>query len=181
LREHPPSPHNLLSKAPQPNRSRRESTTAQPLAKSAAATSAQQRAVEDLQRASEKLREALAVLERESKPGPNHDAALKAAKEALQNTQDTMARLQAEAKVTQSRTPPVASGSTGTRPSAAEALKRLRAANDTLYDAVHAMVKLPAGPERNEAIKKADQALFETEQAAMLSELDYKLPNRNAK
>jgi hypothetical protein len=37
-------------------------------------------------------------------------------------------------------------------------------------------VQLPADSDRNMAIKKADQALFDTEQAAMLSELDWKLP-----
>jgi hypothetical protein len=40
----------------------------------------------------------------------------------------------------------------------------------------HTLAKLPAGSERNEAIRKADEALFQTEQAAMLSELGYKLP-----
>jgi hypothetical protein len=158
-----------------------QSTTSQTVTKPAASSAAQHKAVEDLQRASQRLRDALAALERESASGPNHDQALKAAREALQNTQETMTRLQAETKVAQSRATPAASGSTGTRPSPAEALKRLRAASDSLYDAVHAMAKLPAGSDRNEAIKKADQALFETEQAAVLSELDYKAPAARSK
>lgn len=158
-----------------------QSTTTQSISKPAASSAAQHKAVEDLQRASQRLRDALAALERESAPGPNHDQALKAARDALQNAQETMTRLQAESKVAHSRATPAASGSTGARPTAAEALKRLRAASDSLYDAVHAMAKLPAGPDRNEAIKKADQALFETEQAAVLSELDYKLPAAKAR
>ena len=158
-----------------------QTNAAQANAKPAATVDAQQKAVTDLQRTSQKLRDALAVLEKEA-PGPNRDRAAKAARDAVQNVQDAMTHLQAQAKVAQARaTPPAASGSTGGRVSSAEAMKRLRSASDTLYDAVHALAKLPAGPERNEAIKKADQALFETEQAAMLSELDYKLPVGKAK
>jgi hypothetical protein len=153
-----------------------QSTATQPPAKPAASASAQQKAADDLQRAAQRLRDALAALEKEA-PGPNRDRAVKAARDALQNTHDVMARLQSEAKYVASRSAPqAATGSTGTRPSPAEAMKRLRSASDSLYDAVHALAKLPADADRNEAIKKADQALFETEQAAMLSELDWKLP-----
>ena len=60
-------------------------------------------------------------------------------------------------------------------------MKRLRASEDALYAAIHDLAKLPASADRNEAIKKADKALFETEQAAMLSELDYKLPSARSK
>jgi hypothetical protein len=72
-----------------------QSTTSQPAVKPAASANAQQKAAEDLQRASQRLRDALATLEKEA-PGPNRATAIKAARDALQNTHDTMARLQVE-------------------------------------------------------------------------------------
>ena len=148
-------------------------------AKEAASTTAQPtQAVEKLQQASLRLRDAIRSLAQQQ-PGPNRDHALKAAREALADTQQAMARLPAEWKApggAAAQSASAGTGSTGSRPTPAEAMKRLQAATDSLYDAIHAMARQPVGESRNAAIKKANEALFEAEQAATLSELEYRRP-----
>src|SRR5438477_11014779 len=97
-----------------------QSQSGQTRTKEVASTKAQHKSMEELQKASEKLRDALAVLEREQ-PGPNRDQALKAARKALEDTQQAMAQLPPEWKAVGGRKKAPSVGSTGGRPTPAEA------------------------------------------------------------
>ena len=115
------------------------------------------KSMDELQRAAERLRESIQTLAQQA-PGPQRDMALKAAREALYDTQQAMIRMPPELRTGTSSRGAVAGDY-------AQTMRELRHAADRLYNAIHAMAKQPAGERRNQAIREAHEALLETQSA----------------
>jgi hypothetical protein len=113
--------------------------------------------MDELRRAAQRLRESIQSLAQQP-AGPQREVALKSAREALWDTQQAMADLPPELRIARS-TP------SGVAPNYAESMRDLQAAADRLYDAIHAMVRQPAGERRNDAVRQADEALRDTQTA----------------
>jgi hypothetical protein len=119
-----------------------------------------------LERAAQRLRESVQALAQ--KPaGGERDAAMDAAKRALEETQQAMTALppeyRVEGLVVSNR--PIEHGSPAQNRSFDDSMKELQRTADRLRGAIQAMAQRPAGESRNEAIKQAHNALFETQQA----------------
>jgi hypothetical protein len=119
-----------------------------------------------LERAAQRLRESIQALAQ--KPvGGERDAAMSAAKRALQETQQAMTALppeyRVEGLVVSNR--PIEHGNLAQNRSFDDSMQELQRAADRLRGAIQAMAQRPAGASRNEAIKQAHDALFETQQA----------------
>jgi hypothetical protein len=112
----------------------------------------------NLERASQRLREAIQVMAQQA-PGPDRDNAVKAANKALVDAQEAMAEYGPPAPKT---LPP---RSVSSPANYSEAVTKLRTASDRLYDAVHGMAKAPAGHNRNDAIANVNRALLATQDA----------------
>lgn len=119
------------------------------------------KSMEELQRAAQRLRESIQSLAQQP-AGPKRDEAMKLAREALWETQQSMIRLPPEL-----RSAPAVRASGGVAPKYEQSLKELTKASDRLYGAIHAMAKQPAGERRNQAMQEAREALFESEQAML--------------
>jgi hypothetical protein len=119
-----------------------------------------------LVRAAQRLRESVQSLAQ--KPaGAERDKTIELAKKALVDTQQAMIALPAEYRVegiVVSNRPIVKSDPAQNR-TFGDSMKELQLASDRLHQAIQAMAQRPAGPQRNDAIKQAHVALFETEQA----------------
>lgn len=118
-------------------------------------------AMQHLMDASNRLRDASRRLAQQP-PGPERDAALASADEALRATQRAMLDLPGAA-------PPAVPAVRGAGGDAS--VQALMNASDRLYAAVHAMARRPAGPARNQAIREVDRALLDT-QVAMANAYD---------
>ncbi|HEX6321201.1 MAG TPA: hypothetical protein VFZ84_20230 [Burkholderiales bacterium] len=106
-----------------------------------------------LQQAAQKLREAVQAMAQQP-AGPRRNAAADEARQAILETQSAMIQL-----------PPELRTSSGTGPNYTASMARLQEAAQRLREAVQAMAGQPAGPGRNQAMRQANQALFDTQQA----------------
>jgi hypothetical protein len=119
-----------------------------------------------LQRSAQRLRETIQSLAQRA-PGPDRDEAMRAARDALYDTQQAMIRLPPEYRIsgiTLSNVP-IAQGYGAQNRTYGDSMRELQLAADRLRDAIQKMAQHPAGSRRNEAIKQAHQALFETQHA----------------
>jgi hypothetical protein len=120
----------------------------------------------ELRRAAQRLRETIQTLAQQP-PGHRREQAMSDARHALYDTQQAMIRLPPELRVSGV----VTSTSRVTRDRPAQnqgfedAMKELKLAADRLRESVQAMADQPAGPRRDEAIRKANEALLETQEA----------------
>ena len=110
-------------------------------------------AVEELQAAAQRLRDAIQAMA-QAPAGEKRNDAIRAGNEALATTQAAMANLPSDLLI---------AGATET--DYRKAMDRLKQAADRLREATHALAKEPAGERRNAAIRKANQALLDTQQA----------------
>lgn len=106
-----------------------------------------------LQQAAQKLREAVQAMAQQP-AGPQRNAAMDEAREALLETQRSMIDL-----------PPELRMGAGIEPNYTQSMARLQEAAQRLRQAVQAMAQQPAGPGRTQAIQDANRALFDTQQA----------------
>lgn len=120
------------------------------------------KSMEELQRAAQRLRESIQALAQQQ-PGPKRDDAIRAAHQALYDTQQAMLRLPPEL-----RNAPSSAAAQGDY---SQSLKKLQSAADRLYNALHSMAKQSKVEGRNSAIRQAREALFEAEQAMLQSPL----------
>ena len=120
-----------------------------------------------LERSAQRLREAIQSLAQEH-PGLGRDQAMSNARRALHDTQQAMIQLPPEYRVSGIvvSNAPIAHANRAQNRTYGDSMEELQLAADRLRDAIQAMAQRPAGQDRNEAIKEAHQALFET-QAAM--------------
>lgn len=118
-------------------------------------------AMRDLQASAQRLRESIEVLAHKA-PGPERQAALDAARQALRETQQAMVDLPPEYRASGTQ-----AGTAGYDPS----VKLMMQAADSLRDSIHAMAERPAGPARNQAIRDANRALVDL-QGAMANAYD---------
>ena len=109
-----------------------------------------------LQQAAQKLRESIQAMAQQP-AGERRNAAVREAHEALLETQVAMIELPPEVRM----------GTTGEQPNYTQSMARLKEAAQRLRDAVQAMAQQPAGEGRNDAIRQANQALFDTQQAVV--------------
>ncbi len=89
-------------------------------------------------------------------PGEDRTNAIRAADKALRDTQDAMVQLPPEL-----RNAGAGAGASGE----AAAMQRLQQASDDVRQFVQALADEPAGPRRDQAIKDANRALLEAQQA----------------
>jgi hypothetical protein len=111
-----------------------------------------------LQDAAQRFREAIHAMAQQP-AGDQRNQAIKAANRALFETQNAMLEL-----------PPDMWTGAGTpaHPNDPKAMDRLQQATQQLREAVQAMAQRPAGAQRNEAIKTANQALYDAREAMIL-------------
>jgi hypothetical protein len=112
--------------------------------------------LESLMSAAQQLRESIQTLAQQ-RPGAERDTALKAAREALYDTQVAMIQLPPHLRYAQS--------SGAVAPAYEESMRHLQQASDRLYKSLQAMAAQQPGPRRNAAIREAQEALFETHYA----------------
>lgn len=130
------------------------------------ATPIHSEAMVNLERSAQRLRESIQALAQ--KPaGVERDAAMSAAKRGLHETQQAMTALPSEYRVDGLLVSnmPIEHGQPGQNRSFDDSMKELQRAADGLRGAIQAMAQRPAGASRNEAIKQAHNALFQTQQA----------------
>lgn len=111
------------------------------------------KSMEQLQQATQKLREAIQQMAQEP-AGDRRNRAIGQAQEALVETQRSMMALPPELRV-----------GSASSPDYTKSMERLQTAAQKLRDATHAMAQQPAGERRNKAIDQANQALYDTQQA----------------
>jgi hypothetical protein len=133
------------------------------------ATPVHSESMEKLERAAQRLRESIQALAQ--KPaGAERDTAVGAARRALLETQQAMTALppeyRVEGMVTSNR--PIEHGNMAQNRTFDDSMKELQRAADRLRGAIQAMAQRPAGASRNDAIKQAHSALFETQQAMVM-------------
>jgi hypothetical protein len=130
------------------------------------ATAVHTESMNALVRAAQRLRESVQSLAQRP-PGPERDKAMELAKKALLDTQQAMVALPAEYRVEGIvvSNKPIVKGDVAQNRTFGDSMKELQLASDRLHQAIQAMAQRPAGPERNDAIKQAHQALFQTQQA----------------
>ena len=139
----------------------------------ASATSAYSRAMERLQQAAQNLREATQAMAQQP-AGQRRNAAIRQAHAAI---------LEANGAMGQLYQPRAASGAVGTTSGIGQggtvggtvypksdadytrAMEKLLAAAQKFRESIQAMAQMPAGPQRDQAIQQAHQALFDTNQA----------------
>jgi hypothetical protein len=131
-------------------------------------------AMVNLQRAAQRLRESIQSLAREP-VGPGRDQALSAARDALYDTQQAMIRLPPEYRTSGIviSNVPILRTSPAQNWTLDDAMKELQLAADRLRQSIQAMASQPAGQRRNDAIKQAHQALFQTHQAMAMAYGDH--------
>lgn len=119
-----------------------------------------------LQRSAQRLREAIQSLAQRA-PGRERDQAMSAARSALYDTQQAMIRLPAEYRVSgiMLSNVPITQSYGAQNRTFGDSMRELQLAADRLRDAIQEMAQQPAGAPRNDAIKQAYQALFETQHA----------------
>lgn len=110
-----------------------------------------------LRQAADRLRESIQVLAQQA-PGPQRDRAIADAHRALLRTQQAMMDLPPHLR---------SSGSVSTA-GYDESVKKLMKSADSLRQAIQEMAQHPAGEGRNQAIRDASKALWDT-QAAMIA------------
>jgi hypothetical protein len=117
-------------------------------------------AMANLERAAQRMREAIQTLAQQV-PGEGRNTAIREGNSALADAQSAMAALGPPApRIAPARRP------ADRRPASYdEAMQKLRRASDRLYDAVHALARVPAGERRNAAIEQVNEALIETQAA----------------
>ena len=128
------------------------------------ASSSTRAAMRDLQGAAQRLRESIQAMAQEQ-PGPKREQAMKAAHEALFDTNQAMVRLPVEYR---GRAFTWSQSNAAKRPTDQtyeQTLQELRKASDRLYDAVHAMARESGSSGRKQAIEQANEALIETHTA----------------
>lgn len=108
--------------------------------------------------AAQKLRESIQHLARQ-KAGPERDAAIQAAKDALLSTQRAMLQLPPELRVSNVSVREAREWPT--------AMARLDAASQRLRESVEAMSKEQAGKRRNDAIASVHEALSQAQEAML--------------
>lgn len=115
-------------------------------------------AMQKLTQAAQRLRESIQAMA-QKKTGPDRDAAMSQAQEALLDTQRAMVQLPPEMR------------SLGTVSTASydESVKKLMKAADSLRESIQAMAQQPAGERRNAAIRQANEALLETQSAMAMA------------
>jgi hypothetical protein len=123
-----------------------------------------------LQLAAQRLRESIQSLAQEP-VGPGRDQALSAARDALYDTQQAMVRLPPEYRTSGIiiSNVPILRTSPAQNWTVDDAMKELQLAADRLRQSIQAMASHPAGQRRNDAIKQAHQALFQTHQAMAMA------------
>lgn len=142
--------------------STKEQTGAKSAATAAPATAAapeHSKSLDHLMRAAQRLRETIQALAQQE-PGPRRDNAIKAAQDALFDTQQAMIQLPPEL-----RSAPAPKSAGGVAPEYRASLAKLQKAADRLRESVQAMATQPAGDRRNSAMQEAREALLETQQA----------------
>lgn len=120
--------------------------------------------MEHLQKAAQRLRETIQALAQQ-KPGPEREAALKTAREALWDAQQAMIRLPPQLR--QAPETPASVGATGVATDYEKSMTRLQQAADRLRQSVQSMATQDAGERRNQAMAQARASLLETEQAML--------------
>lgn len=130
------------------------SAAAQGAATVARTEAARAPAMQQLQQATDRLRQSIQALAQKP-PGPDRESAIASAHEALMRTQQAMMSLPPELR------------STGTVSTAGydESVRKLMQSADSLRHAVQEMAQLPAGDKRNAAIREANRALLDTQSA----------------
>jgi hypothetical protein len=108
-----------------------------------------------LQQAAQKLRESIQNMAQQP-AGPRRNQALDEAREALLETQSAMVALPPELRT----------GASGNA-NYTKSMERLQEAAQRLRDATQAMAQQPAGGGRNDAIRTANEALFDVQQAML--------------
>jgi hypothetical protein len=119
-----------------------------------------------LERSGQRLRETIQTLAQEP-PGARRDRAMNAARRALYETQQAMIQLPPEYRVSGVVVSNVAVKNTEAprNRSFGDSVKDLQLAADRLRDSIHVMAQEPAGARRNDAIRAADKALAQTQEA----------------
>jgi hypothetical protein len=115
-------------------------------------------AMQKLTQAAQRLRESIQAMA-QKKTGPDRDAAMSKAQEALLDTQRAMVQLP----------PDMRSLGTVSTVSYDESVKKLMKASDSLRESIQAMAQQPAGERRNQAIRQANEALLETQSAMAMA------------
>ena len=129
-----------------------------PMQHSQPAAAVHVQAMANLERAAQRLREAIQTLAQQA-PGESRKIAMEEANKALVDAQSAMAEFGPPAP----RTLPARQPTAGGPQSYDEAIGKLRQASDRLYDTVHAMGRVPAGERRNAAIHEVNEALLNTQ------------------
>lgn len=119
-----------------------------------------------LDRAAQRLRESIQSLA-QKQPGAERETAITAAKKALLDTQQAMVALPPEYRVEGIvlSDKPLVKGNSAQNRTFGDSLKELQLASNRLRDAIQAMAQRAPGQGRNDAIKEAHQAFFQTQQA----------------
>jgi hypothetical protein len=110
--------------------------------------------MKDLMASTQRLRESIQAMAQQ-KPGPDRNAAINDAREALLEAQRAMISLPPDMRVKDTVSPA----------NYQKSMAELKAASDRLRQSVQAMADQPAGERRNKAIRDANKALWDTQQA----------------
>lgn len=125
--------------------------------------------MQNLLQAAQLLRESIQALAQKP-PGPEREAAINEAHQALLRTQQAMVTLPPELRST---------GTMGSTAGYDTSVKKLMKAADALRESVQEMATQPAGPRRNAAIQTANRALLDT-QVAMANAYGTSHPQQTA-
>jgi len=130
------------------------------------------KSMEGLQQTAQRLREAIQAMAQQP-AGPQRNQAIKEARQALNDTNQAMIQLppgmRVESVGTTSSAGAVgsvgAAPTMGSRPDDPGSMDALQKAAQKLRESIQAMAQEPAGTRRDQAIKEAHQALYNTNQA----------------
>lgn len=125
--------------------------------------------MERLQQSAQRLRDSILALSQQA-PGPQRNQAIASAHQALRDTNQAMVQLPPEMRVdsvgtTSSAGATGSTGSIGAQPDNPQSLESLQKAAQRLRESIQSMAKESVGERRNQAIKEAHQALYDTNQA----------------